>query len=211
MDEVEECVEATKDPQFCSSLYKINQLVNSLAECMWKREAEECFQECLKRCRGEGCEETCLGVLEVAVGTVAAHLIAKQAIQATELKGSDLMKSIASAFKEELESAKAKECPEKAVAARILFIAAVELFMNMRKAAGDSPKLQKLAEDLLLLTAPALAEAYQCVGDEVFEYLEVVRPFIGEEVTKRIAAALEEGAALVGGVDFKFKPVETSQ
>ena len=119
------------------------------------------------------------------------------------------MKSIASAFKEELESAKTKECPEKAVAARILFIAAMELFMNMQKAAV--PKLQKLAEDLLLLTAPALAEAYQCIGDEVFEYLEAVRPFIGEEVTKRIAVALEEGAALVGGVDFKLKPVKTSQ
>jgi len=31
MDEVEKCVEVIKNPQFCSSLYKINQIINSLA------------------------------------------------------------------------------------------------------------------------------------------------------------------------------------
>jgi hypothetical protein len=212
MDESDKCVEVTKNPQFCASLYKINWLINSLAECMWERgRAEECFQECLKVCRGEECEVTCLGALEVATGTVVAHLIARRAIQAANPKGSGLMESIASAFKEELESAKAKECPDKAVTARILSTAAVELFMNMQKAAEGFPNLRKLAEDLLLLTAPALAEAYQCAGDEAFEYLEVVRPLIGEETTKRIVAALEEGSVLVGGVDFKFKPVKTSQ
>lgn len=211
MDAVEKCVEVTKDPYFCLSLYQINQLINSLAECVLDRDAEDCFQECLKRCRGEGCGETCLGALEVAVGTVAARMIAGRAIQVAELKGSDLMESIALTFKEELRSAEAKECPDKAAAARILSIAAVELFMNMQKAVGSSPELRKLAEDLLLLTAPALAAAYECVGDEVFEYLEVVRPLIGEEMTERIVAALEEGIVLVGGVDFKFKPVKTSQ
>ena len=212
MDEAEKRIGAAKNPRFYTSLYKINQLINSLAECMWeRREAEKCFQECLKKCRGERCEEACLGALEVATGTVVAYLIAGRAIRAVELKGSGLMESIASAFKEELERAKAEECPDKAVTARILSTAAVELFMNMQKAAGGYPNLRKLAEDLLLLAAPALAEAYQCVGDEVFEYLEVVRPFIGEEVTKRIVAALEEGSVLVGGVDFKFKPVKTSQ
>jgi hypothetical protein len=45
----------------------------------------------------------------------------------------------------------------------------------------------------------------------VFEYLETVRPLIGEEMTKRIVAALEEGAALVGDVVVKFKPVETNR
>ncbi len=209
MDAFEKCVEVAKDPQFCSSLYKINQLINSLAGCVWERGVEECFQECLKRCRGDGCRETCLGALEVAVGTVAARMIAGTAIQVAKLKGSDLMRSIASTFKEELESAKAKECPDKAAAARILSIASVELFMSMQKA--GPPNLRELAEDLLLLMAPALAEAHQCVGDEVFEYLEVVKPLIGEEVAKKIAAAMEEGTVLVGGVDFKFKPVKTSQ
>jgi hypothetical protein len=211
MDEVEKCVKVTKNPQFCSSLYEINRLIDSLAECMWERDVEECFQECLKKCRGERCEETCLGALEVAVGTAMAYLIARRAIQVADLKGYDLMKSIASVFKEELEGAKAKECPEKAIGGQVLSIAAVELFMNLQKAAGSSPKLRKLAEDLLLLMAPALAEVHACIGDEVFEYLETVRPFIGEEATKRIVAAMEEGAVSVGGVEFKFGPVKTSQ
>ncbi|MFZ8839149.1 MAG: hypothetical protein ACO2PM_09525 [Pyrobaculum sp.] len=212
MDEAEKRIGAVKNPRFYKSLREINPLINSLVECMLKGgEADDCIQECLRECRGERCEEACLGALGVATGTMTAYLIAGRAIRAVELKGSGLMESIASAFKEELERAKAEECPDKAVTARILFMATVELFMGVQEVAGGHPNLRKPAENLLLLAAPALAEAYQCVGDEVFEYLEAVRPFIGEEAAKRIVAALEEGSVLVGGVDFKFKPVKTSQ
>jgi hypothetical protein len=208
MDRFEKCVEATKDPQFCSYLYQINQLINGLAGCVVERGAEECFRECLKRCRGEGCEETCLGALEVAVGTAVAREVVRRAALVAALLGADLINAVALIFSEELKSAEAKECPDKAVAARILSIAAVELFMNLQKAAESSPKLRDRVQSLLLLAAPALAAAYQCVGEEVFEYLETVRPLIGEEMTKRIVAALEEGAVLVGGVVINFKPVE---
>jgi hypothetical protein len=205
MDRFEKCVEVTKDPQFCSYLYQINQLINVLAGCVVERGAEECFRECLRNCRGEGCGETCLGALEVAVGTAAAREVVRRAALVAALSGADLINAIAAVFSEELKSAEAKECPDKAVAARILSIAAVELFMNLQKTA--SPKMRERVQGLLLLAAPALAAAYQCVGEEAFEYLETVRPLIGEEAVERIVAAMEEGAVLVGGVVIKFRPV----
>jgi hypothetical protein len=205
MDKFEKCVEVTKDPQFCSYLYQINQLINSLAECVAEKGVKECYYACLKRGGGE---ETCLRALEVAVGMAVARDVVKRAALATALLGTDLINTIAQIFNEELKSAEAKECPDKAVAARILSIAAVELFMNFQKTAESSPKLRDRVQSLLLLAAPALAAAYQCVGEEVFEYLETVRPLIGEEAVKRIVAALEEGAALVGDVVINFKPVE---
>jgi len=208
MDRFEKCVEVAKDPQFCSYLYQINRLINGLAGCVMERGTEDCFRECLRSCRGEGCREVCLGALEVAVGTAVAREVARRAALAVALLGADLINAVALVFNEELKSAEAKECPDKAAAARILSIAAVELFMSLQKTAEGSPKMRKRVQSLLLLAAPALALAHQCVGEEAFEYLETIRPIIGEEAVERIAAALEEGAALVGDVVVKFKRVE---
>jgi hypothetical protein len=71
--------------------------------------------------------------------------------------------------------------------------------------------LREQAQDVLLLVAPALSAAYKCIGEEVFEYLELVRPFVEEEALKRVVAALEEGVALVGGTLIKFEPVKSNQ
>ncbi|MFZ8811955.1 MAG: hypothetical protein ACO2PN_28130 [Pyrobaculum sp.] len=209
MDRFKKCVEATKNPQLCAFLHQTNQMISNLAECVMEKVANECLRECLKRCRGEKCEEVCLGALETAAGIAMARTLAERATLATSLLNIDLVDAAVLVFNKELKSAEEMDCPDKAAAARILSIATMELFAHIQTAAGSSPEMQKRVQSLLLLVAPALAEAYQCVGEEVFEYLETIRLLIGEEMTKRIAAALEEGAALVGSVVVKFRPVKT--
>jgi hypothetical protein len=211
MDAFRKCIEATKNPQLCVLLYQVKQTINSLAECVAERTASECLYECLKVCREERCRETCLGALEVATGTVMARTLAGRAALAANILGIDPIDAVALAFDKELKDAKEMSCPDKAAAARILSIAAMELFMHFQIMAGSSPEMQDRVQSLLLLMAPALATAYECVGDEVFDYLETVRSLIGEEATKRVVAALEEGVALVGGVIIKFPPVKTNQ
>jgi len=63
-------------------------------------------------------------------------------------------------------------------------------------------------KEVLLLLAPLLAVEHTCVGDEVFEFLEAARRGIGEEMTKRIVAALEEGAVEIGNSVIQFPPVQ---
>jgi hypothetical protein len=60
----------------------------------------------------------------------------------------------------------------------------------------------------MLLLAPLLAAEYACVGDEIFEFLEEARGTIGEEMARRIVAALENGGVVIGKVILWFPPVK---
>ncbi len=64
---------------------------------------------------------------------------------------------------------------------------------------------------MLLLAAPALAEAYRCIEKSVLGYLNEIRPFVKEKMIKRITVAMEKGVVIIGDVKIKFKPVKTSQ
>jgi hypothetical protein len=207
MDAFEKCVRVTGNPQFCSSVSRTGRLVAGLTGCLMVLDAESCYRICLEGCQGEECAGACLGVLKVAMGVVEAGRIARRAAEAAALLGADLVNTVALAFDAELKKAREMNCPERGTAAQILAAAAVQLYANFK----TTPGLQEHAQDVLLLVAPAFAEAYQCVGEAVFDYLDYIRPFVAEEAIKRIVATMEEGVALVGNVIIKFPPVKTQQ
>jgi hypothetical protein len=202
------CVKATGDPRYCSYLRKAGWLADGFAKCMESRSADACLRRCLRRCRGEGCGEACLGALKAAAGTAVAGKIIVLTEAAVSLLKMDPVTAAAWAFYEELDKVKESDCPEKEVMAWILAVAAVELYEYFKKA--QDPQRRR-AREVLLLTAPALAEAYQCVGDEVFKYLDSIRPLIRERAVKRIVTEMKEGNVFVGGVLITFKPVKASQ
>jgi hypothetical protein len=63
------------------------------------------------------------------------------------------------------------------------------------------------SREVLLLLAPLLAVEHTCVGDAVYDFVESARQGIGEELTKRIVAAMEEGALKIGKTIIWFPPV----
>ncbi len=204
-DMFEKCVKATGDPQYCSHLQKVDQLTDGFVECLESRSADDCLHECLERCRGEGCGEACLGALYAAMGMAVAGKIIGIAEAAVSLLNMDPVTAVAWEFDKELEKVKEKDCPEKEVMAWILAAAAMELYMNFKNA--PTPRRRR-AQEVLLLMAPALAEAYQCVGEEVFKYLDSIKPLVGERAVKRIIREMKEGNVFVGGVIITFKPVK---
>jgi hypothetical protein len=150
MDVFERCVEATGDPQLCTLAYRAGRLVGTLIECVVLRGAKECFEECLKMCRGEGCEVTCLNAVETALGVAVAWSIAARAEKAAALLGSDPLSTVALAFDAELKKAEGKGCPERETASRVFAVAAAELHNIFKKA----PNLQEQAKEVPLLLAP---------------------------------------------------------
>ncbi len=207
MDAFERCLRAFGDLQFCLSMRQVGSLVRGLANCVEALGAEVCYRMCLEACRGEECEGACLGALEVALGVLAARAVAGRAAVATTILGIDPVDAVVLAFDAEVKKVKEMDCPARGAAAKALAAAAVELHKAFKKV----PNLQKHAQDALLLMAPALAAAHRCAGDRVFEYLEFIRPFVGEEVIKRIVAAMEEGAVVIGNSTVRFEPVRTEQ
>ncbi len=211
MDAFEKCVEATGNPQLCTLAYRAGQLVGRLVECVVLRSAKECFEDCLKMHQGES-EVVCLNAVETALGVAVAWDMAARAAKAAALLNSDPLNTVALAFDAELKKAEEKECPERETASRVFAVAAAELHNIFKK----TQELQKHAQDVLLLLAPALALGYRCVGEEVFEYLDLLRPFIepaesGKEeksAVERIVAAMEQGGVVVGNVIIRFKPVK---
>ncbi len=202
----EKCVKATGDPQYCSHLQKVDQLTDSFAKCLESRSADDCLHECIERCRGEGCGEACLGALYAAMGMAVARSMIEIAEAAVSLLNMDPVTAVAWAFDKELEKVKEKGCPEKEVMAWTLAVAVVELYKHFKNA--PAPRRRR-AQEVLLLMAPALAEAYQCVGEEAFKYLDSIKPLVGERAVKRIVREMKEGNVFVGGVLIVFKPVKT--
>jgi hypothetical protein len=176
-------------------------LLADLRQCVKSQSEEDCFSDCFERCRREGCEEACTDTLMMFMGMVEAVKLGRRASQIAASRGLSHVDAVALAFEEELKKAEEEDCPEKAISAQVLAAAAVELGTSLR----DVANLRDQAQDVFMLLAPALAVAHQCV--DVFRFLELMKVFIKEEAAKRVAAALEEGAVLVGGTAIKFKPV----
>jgi hypothetical protein len=202
MDWFEKCIERTKDSQFCEHIRQAGELADSLFGCVMKKKDKECFEECLRRCKGERCGEVCAGALEVALGALAAKDLAERAVAAAIL-GISPLDAAAMAFNAKLRRVEEEECPGKAFTARVLAATVTTLYMGLKEA----PALQEDAQEVLMLLAPALAVLYQCVGEDAHENLEMMRPFIGE-AAERIAATMEEGIVNVGNVFIRFKPAK---
>jgi hypothetical protein len=88
------------------------------------------------------------------------------------------------------------DCIARIVSMKVLGLVAVEL----KKLLG--------MQDLLLLMAPTIAMAYECIGDNAFDLLDMLAPTIGREMAERIAAALEEGVVKIGNIALKFPPAK---
>ncbi len=200
----EKCVKEIGDPQCRLYLQEADRLTEYFAKCIESRSAKDCAQECLKRCREEEwCGEACLGAMKAAMGMLVARSIIEISEAATSLLNMDPVVAAAWAFYEEVEKVKEKDCPEKEVMAWILAVATIELYKYFKKRLPRSR-----AREVLLLMAPALAEAYQCVGDGVFEYLDAIRPIIGKRAVEKIIREMREGNVFVSGVIITFKPVK---
>ncbi len=195
MDIFRTCVNGTGDVEGCLLTEEVLRFMGNmgLVECLRSRTKKECFRECLYRCGAE-CLEMCIMAVDVASGIAKARDLAEDVERAAEM-GADPLDAAVAAFMLELDKAARKGCPDRAIEARILFITLVEL-KNLLK-----------ERELLLLLAPLLAVEYACVGDEVFETVEAIRKAVGEEVTKRIVAALEEGGIKIGRTIIWFPPV----
>ena len=207
LDMAEKCIKATGDPQYCAFLEQIGRRIDYFVKCVRRRSVSDCFDGCLKGCREENCEEICLHAMEAALGAMVAGNIIELVKMATSLTNVSPFVAVASIFDEELEKVREEECPEKEIKAMVLVTAAVELYKNHKKLSIP----RRYARDLLLLTAPALAEAHRCVGEKIFEYLDSMRPFFGEKTTKRIATALKEGIVFIGNAPIFFKPIKTKK
>jgi hypothetical protein len=204
----EKCVKLAGDPQCRSYLQEADRLTDGFMKCIESRSAEDCVQECLKECREqEWCGEACLGAMKAATGMLIARSIIEIAEAAVSLLNMDPVTAVAWAFYDEFEKVKGKDCPEKEVMAWFLAVAVIELYKYFKKA--PDPRRRR-AREVLLLTAPPLAEAYQCVGDEAFKYLDSIKPIVGERAVKRIVREMKEGGVFVGGVLITFKPVKAA-
>jgi len=202
----EKCVEIFGDPQFCTYVKKVGQLSDRARKCVKNQKVGYCYRDCLKRCQVEECKEVCLGVVEEVLGVEMAEEISDEATALAIVRNLSPAVAVATIFNEELDKVKKKRCPNKAVMARILAAAVFELYEKFKK----KPTLRRHAQDVLLLMAPALAEAYRCVGESTFRYIDgELRPFVKEKMIKRIVVAMEEGAVTIGDVKIKFKPVKT--
>jgi hypothetical protein len=195
-DRFRACVEGTGDVEGCLLTRDVLGLIEGmdLAECMRTRAAEECFAECVEKC-GEECAGLCLAAVATAAGIAKARDLMEDIALAASA-GADPLDAAAAAVALELKKAAEIECPDRAVVTRTLVITVAELKDLLRN------------KEVLLLLAPLLAVEHTCVGDEVFEFLEAARRGIGEEMTKRIVAALEEGAVEIGNSVIQFPPVQ---
>ncbi len=195
MDTFKMCIEGTRDVEGCLFTEEVLRFMETmrLVECAASRTEESCLIECLYKCGAE-CLEMCIAAADVAAGIAKARSLAEDVKLAAEM-GVDQLDAAVATFMMELSKAAGKGCPDRAIEARRLFITLVEL-KNLLK-----------ERELLLLLAPLLAVEHPCTGDEVFETLEMIRKSIGEEMVKRITAALEEGAVKIGRTIIWFPPV----
>jgi len=196
-DRFKMCVEGTGDVEGCLLTRDVLGLIQSidLVKCVKTKGTKECLVECVEKCGAE-CIDLCTMAMNVAVGIAKAGDIALDVAFAASI-GVNPLDAAAAAIVLELTKAMEVECPDRATIARTLVVTLIELKNLLRN------------REMLLLLAPLLAVEHTCVGDEIFEFLEATRQGIGEEMTKRIAAALEEGAVKIGNTIIQFPPVRS--
>ena len=197
MDKLEACIEGTGDAEACRFTSRVIEMVEqmNLVKCVREKHAGECFKECLEKCRGEDCEQLCMSAIDTAFGMALALDVMEDA-KVGVLMGIKLLDAVVVSFVMHVEKVWEKECPDRAVTARILMVTLTELRRLLRK------------NKLMLLSAPLLSAEHTCVGDEVFDFLDSIRGAVGEEMVKRIVAALEEGVVKIGRTVIKFPPVK---
>jgi hypothetical protein len=132
--------------------------------------------------------------VDTAIGIAKARNLMED-IKLAASAGIDPLDVAAAAVALELVKAIEVECPDRAVITRTLTIMLIELKNLLR------------SREVLLLLAPLLAVEHTCVGDAVYDFVESARQGIGEELTKRIVAAMEEGALKIGKTIIWFPPV----
>jgi hypothetical protein len=196
-DQFKVCVEGTGDVEGCLLTRDVLGLIEgmNLVECVTAKAAKECLRECVEKC-GEECIDLCLAAVDTAVGIAKARNLMEDVALAASA-GVDPLDVATAAVVLELWKAVQMDCPDRAAMTKTLVITVVELKNLLRN------------QEVLLLLAPLLAVEHTCVGDEVFEFLEAARRGIGEEMTQRIVAALEEGAVKIGNSIIRFPPVRS--
>jgi hypothetical protein len=162
-------------------------------ECLGGGEPQRCLDECLENCREGGCADLCLDALGVAAAKGAARRLIHWAVEVAPKTGLTIPEAAAVGFYMLLD-ALSSDCPAKANLMTVMGLAAVELgnLLGMRK--------------MILLMAPAIARAYECIGDDAFNILDVAAPAIGRSKAKRVAAALDEGVVKIRRVMLTFPP-----
>ena len=193
----ETCLKMFNDPELCGFGLKAVQLAEDLRldECLDRHGAQRCLEKCLKNCRGATCRELCLSALDAAAAKGIARRLAQGAVAAASETGLTAPEAAAMGFSMLLEEPDG-DCIDKVVSMRVLGLVAMEL----RNLLGR--------QDMLLLLAPAVAKAHECLGDDTFNLLDMLAPALGREAVERIAAAMEEGAVKIGRVVIKFPPTK---
>ncbi len=197
MDGYEACLKTFNDPEMCMFGFRVVQLAEALRleECLDRHKPQKCLNKCLKNCRGENCRELCLNAMDAAAAKGIARRLVQDAVAAASETGLTVPEAAAVGFYMLLDEP-GGSCIAKITSMRVLGLVAIDL----RNLLG--------AQDMLLLLAPAIAAAHECIGDKAFDLLDMVAPAIGREMAERIAAALEEGVVKIGRIELKFPPVK---
>ncbi|MFZ8808911.1 MAG: hypothetical protein ACO2PN_12520 [Pyrobaculum sp.] len=193
----EECLKRFNDPEMCGFGFKAVQLAETLRleECLEKHKPQKCLDACLKNCRGENCRELCLNAMDMAAAKGIARRLVQGAVAAASETGISIPEAAAMGFYALLGEPD-NDCIAKVISMRVLSFVAIEL----KNLLG--------VQEMLLLLAPAVAKAYECIGDSAFNLLDMVEPAIGREMVERIAAALEEGVVKIGRIALTFPPAK---
>jgi len=197
MDSYEECLKKFNDPEMCRFGQRAVQLAEALRleECLERHRPQKCLDICLKNCKEKNCRDLCLSAMDMAAAKGLARRLVQAAIDAASDADITIPEAAAMGFYMLLNEP-GGDCIARIVSMKVLGLVAVELknLLGM--------------EDLLLLLAPTIATAYECIGDEAFNLLDTLAPTIGQEMAERIAAALEEGIVKIGNIGLKFPPVK---
>ena len=193
----EECLKTFNDPEMCRFGFRVTQLAEflRLEECLERRRPQKCLDACLKTCRGENCGELCASALNAVAAMGVAHKLIHWAVDVARRTGLTIPEAVAVGFYVLLD-APGSDCAARVGMMRVMGLVAVELrnLLGMRK--------------MLLLMAPAIAKAHECIGDEAFNMLDMAAPAIGQNMAKRIAAALDEGVVKIRRVVLTFPPAK---
>jgi len=197
MEGYEACLKEFSDPEMCMFGFRVVQLAEALRleECLDRHKPQKCLDRCLKNCRGENCRELCLNAMDAAAAKGIARRLVQEAAAAASETGLTVPEAAALGFRMLLDEPSG-DCTARIISMRVLGLVAMEL----RNLLGT--------QDMLLLLAPAIATAHECIGDEAFDLLDMIAPTIGRNMAERIAAALEEGAVKIGQVEIRFPPAK---
>jgi len=191
----EECLKRFKDPEMCGFGSRVVRLALRLEKCLERRGPQKCFDACLRRCRGEDCGELCANALNTAAAMGIARMLIRWAVDVAPKTGFTIPETVAIGFYMLLDEP-GGDCVDKVNSMMVMSLVAVELknLLGMR--------------EMLLLMAPAIAKAYECIGDDALNILDMAAPAIGRKMAEKIAAALDEGVVKIRRIALTFPPAK---